>query len=351
MRAITVKPGTKDSAALQDMPEPSRSDGVLLVRALALGICGTDREIIAAEHGAAPPGEERLILGHESFGVVEEAPDGCGFARGDHVVGIVRRPDPVPCVCCADGEWDMCRNDRYTERGIKERHGYGSERFRLEPEFAIKIDPRLEHRGVLLEPTSIVAKAWDHTDRILTRSRMPSKPRLLVTGAGPIGLLAALLGAQRGFDVHVFDRNAEGPKVELTRALGGTHHHGEASEVIRDIAPDVLMECTGAAAVIGAALAQVAPNGVICLAGVSAPGRKAELDLGYINRTMVLQNQVVFGTVNANRTHYAAAAKALAEADAQWLDALISRRVPLARWNEALERRPTDIKVVIDFAA
>ncbi|MFO0990117.1 MAG: glucose 1-dehydrogenase [Alphaproteobacteria bacterium] len=349
MRAITVRPGMKGSAELSDVPEPSASDGALLVRALALGVCGTDREIVAAEHGAAPPGEERLILGHESFGVIEEAPAGCGFAKGDHVVGIVRRPDPAPCVCCAAGEWDMCRNGRYTERGIKERHGYGSERFRVEPDFAVRIDPRLRAHGVLLEPTSIVAKAWDHTDHIVARAPAPRKPRLLVTGAGPIGLLAALLGTQRGYDVHVFDRAQKGPKLELTRMLGGRYHVGDAAEIIRDVAPDVLMECTGAAPVIAAALAQVAPNGVICLAGVSAAGRTEELDLGEINRTLVLQNQLVFGTVNANRAHYSAAAAALAAADPQWLSRLISRRVPLDRWAEALDNRPDDIKVVVDF--
>lgn len=349
MRAITVRPGIRDSARLEDVPEPDETDGALLVRALALGVCGTDREIVAAEHGRAPPGEERLILGHESFGIVEEAPHGSGFAPGDHVVGIVRRPDPVPCVCCATGDWDMCRNGRYQERGIKERHGYGSERFRLEPGFAVKTAPELGSLGVLLEPASIVAKAWNHTDRLLARTVAPDKLRLLVTGAGPIGLLAALLGAQRGMEVHVFDRATAGSKPELSRALNATYHRGDAAEIVRDVAPDVLMECTGAAAVVGAALGETAPNGVICLAGVSAAGREAALDIGHINRTMVLQNQLVFGTVNANRAHYAAAARALAQADPDWLAGLITRRVPLARFAEALLHKPGEIKAVVDF--
>src|ERR671921_1167060 len=169
------------------MPDPEPADGELLVDGVALGVCGTDIEIVGGEYGWAPPGEERLILGHESLGRVAEAPDGSGFAPGDLVVGIVRRPDPVPCPSCAAGEWDFCRNGRYTERGIKALHGYGSERWRIEPKFAVKLDPGLGVLGVLMEPTTIVAKAWEQIDRVLTRAAIAPE-RVLVTGAGPIGL-------------------------------------------------------------------------------------------------------------------------------------------------------------------
>ncbi|SRR6266487_206202 len=107
MRAITVRPGTANSARLEQVAEPRLAEGALLIRARALGVCGTDREIVSGEYGWAPPGEERLVLGHESLGIVEQAPHDSGFARGDWVVGIVRRPDPVPCPACAAGEWDM----------------------------------------------------------------------------------------------------------------------------------------------------------------------------------------------------------------------------------------------------
>src|SRR5689334_23689772 len=171
MRALTVAPGIANSAGIEDVPDPPVSDGAVLVRALALGVCGTDREIVAGLYGWAPPGRKRLVIGHESLGTVEDAPVNSGFKRGDLVVGIVRRPDPVPCPSCAAGEWDMCRNGRNTERGIKERNGYGSEQFRIEPDFAIKLDPELGFLGVLLEPTSVVAKAWDHIERIGARTR------------------------------------------------------------------------------------------------------------------------------------------------------------------------------------
>ena len=151
------------------------------------------------------------MLGHESLGRVLEAPAESGLARGDLVVGIVREPDPVPCPNCAAGEWDMCRNGRYTEHGIRGLHGFGSERFRVEPGHAVKLDPRLGDVGVLLEPASVLAKAWEHVERIGRRA-VWEPWRVLVTGAGPIGLLAAMMGVQRGLDVHVLDVVTEGPK-------------------------------------------------------------------------------------------------------------------------------------------
>ena len=350
MRAITVSPGVANSARLDEVPAPPLSDGAILVRTLALGVCGTDREIVAGEYGATPPGQDRLVLGHESLGRVEQAPPDSGFAPGDHVVGIVRRPDPVPCPSCAAGEWDMCRNGRYVERGIKERHGFGAEQFRIEPDFAIKIDPALGILGVLVEPASIVAKAWDHTERIGARSRAWRPRSVLVTGAGPIGLLAALMGAQRGLDVHVLDHSETGPKPALVRSLGATYHAKGMTE-LNGFAPDILMECTGAPAVIRDVLGRTAPDGIVCLAGVSAPGHAFDFDIGGYNRAMVLNNETVFGTVNANRTHYEMAADALARADKAWLARLITRRVPVAAWAQALEHRPGDIKVIVDFTA
>jgi len=349
MRAITVRPGTANSARLEQVAEPRLAEGAVLIRARALGVCGTDREIVSGEYGWAPPGEERLVLGHESLGIVEQAPHDSSFARGDWVVGIVRRPDPVPCPACAAGEWDMCRNGRYTERGIKQRHGYGAERYRLEPEFAVKVEPALDLLGVLLEPASILAKAWDQVERVGHRTGTWQPRTLLVTGAGPIGLLAALFGVQRGLEVHVLDRVGEGPKPRLVRALGATYH-AEPLESLNGLAPDVIMECTGAPTLVSAVLGRSAACGVVCLTGVSAGGRLVELDTGGLNRTMVLENHAVFGTVNANRAHYRAAAAALAKADRDWLGGLISRRVPLGHWREALEHRPDDIKVVIEFA-
>jgi threonine dehydrogenase-like Zn-dependent dehydrogenase len=347
MRALTVQPGLANSVQLEDVPPPPARDGSVLVRALALGICGTDREIVDGHYGWAPLGADRLILGHESLGRVEDAPVGRGVKRGDLVVGIVRRPDPVPCPACAAGEWDMCRNGQYTERGIKQRNGYGAEQFRVEPDFLIKLDPALDRLGVLLEPASVVAKAWEHVERIGARAARWQPRIALVTGAGPVGLLAALIGAQRGLQMHVFDRARDGAKPALARALGATYHTGD----LGTLCPDIVIECTGAGSVVLDVMAHTAPDGIVCLAGVSSGGHKLAFDVGDFNRTLVLENDVVFGSVNANRRHYQAAAEVLAKADKDWLARLITRRVSLARWREAFERRDDDIKVVVDFAS
>ena len=331
---------------LTELPDPPDSDGPVLVRTRAVGVCGTDREIIDGEYGWAPPGEDRLAIGHESLGEVLEAPPESGLASGDLVVAIVRRPDPVPCPNCAIGEWDMCRNGQYTEWGIKEHHGYARERYRITPEFVVPVDAGLGNLGVLLEPTTVVAKAWDHIERIGSRAEWKPKT-VLVTGAGPIGLLAALLGVQRGLEVHVIDQVSDGLKPDLVAAVGAEYHHGKVADV--GLEPDVAIECTGVAPLIFDVMDQSGPNGIVCLTGVSSGGRDLAVDIGLLNRRMVLENDVVFGSVNANRRHYEAGAQALADADHAWLGRLVNRTVPLARWQEAYQRQPDDVKVVLDF--
>jgi threonine dehydrogenase-like Zn-dependent dehydrogenase len=348
MRAITVIPGQEGSARLDDVPEPPTDDGPVLVQTLAVGVCGTDVEILSGHYGWAPPGRDRLILGHESLGRVMSAPAGCALGTGDLVAGVVRRADPVPCDNCAVGEWDMCRNGQYTERGIKQRDGFASERFRIRPEHAVRIEPRLGLSGVLMEPASVVAKAWEHVERIGARARWTPR-RVLVTGAGPIGLLAALLATQRRYEVHVLDRATDGPKPQLVRDLGAQYHSGPVAEAGGP--PDIVIECTGVASLVLDVLERGAPGSIVCLAGVSSGGHALPIDLGALNRDMVLDNQVVFGSVNANRRHYEQAATALAAADPAWLTRIITRRVPLDAWMDALTRRADDVKPVIEFAA
>jgi threonine dehydrogenase-like Zn-dependent dehydrogenase len=344
---VTVVPLEKDSVDLTELPEPPEVDGPVLVETLAIGVCGTDLEIINGNYGWAPPGETRLAIGHESLGRVKEAPADCGLVPGDLVVGIVRRPDPVPCPNCEVGEWDMCRNGQYTERGIKQRHGYASERYRIHPEYAVKVDPALGHLGVLLEPTTVVAKAWDHIEHIGRRARWDPKT-VLVTGAGPIGLLAALLAVQRGLDTHVLDQVTDGLKPQLVADLGATYHHGALGDI--GVTPDIVLECTGVAQLVLDAMLHNTPDGIICLTGVSSGGREFNVDAGLLNRAMVLQNDVVFGSVNANRKHYEAGAKALAAADAGWLQRVITRTVALDRWRDAYARQPGDVKTVLAFS-
>jgi threonine dehydrogenase-like Zn-dependent dehydrogenase len=210
------------------------------------------------------------------------------------------------------------------------------------------VPPELGELGVLVEPASIVAKAWEHIERIGERARW-NPHRVLVTGAGPIGLLGALLAQQRGLEVHVFDRAPTGIKPELVHALGGTYHFGALADVT--VEADIILECTGASAVIWDVLSLTTRAGIVCLTGVSLGGHRMPVDVGQMNRDIVLENDVVFGTVNANRRHYEAAVDALSRADASWLRRLITRRIPLARWSEALRNEAEDVKVVLELTA
>jgi threonine dehydrogenase-like Zn-dependent dehydrogenase len=346
VRAITVIPGSAGSARLDDVPEPGPELGSVLVEALAVGVCGTDADIATGLYGWAPPGRERLILGHESLGRVVD-PGLSALAVGDHVVGIVRRPDPVPCPNCAVGEWDMCSNGAYTERGIKGVDGFMADRWRIEPEYAVKVDRDLGVLAVLLEPTTVVAKAWEHIAAIGRRTFW-DPTTVLVIGAGPIGLLAALIGVHHGADVHVLDRATSGRKPALVETLGATYHTGPIADL--GFAPDIVVECTGVAQLIRDAADVAAPGAIVCLTGIGPPAAPTADGATTLASDAVLKNLVVFGSVNANRRHYYRAAQLLARADRSWLEQLVTRRVRPDAFEDALERAPDDIKVVLEFA-
>jgi threonine dehydrogenase-like Zn-dependent dehydrogenase len=264
---------------------------------VAVGVCGTDVEIAEGKYGWAPPGQARLVLGHESLGRVLDPGPSSGLKKGDLVVGIVRRPDPVPCPNCAVGEWDMCRNGQYTERGIKEIHGFMSERWRIEPEYAVKVDPSLGILGVLLEPMTVIAKT--------------------------------------------------GPKPDLVRALGATYHSGSVGDP--PLEPDAIIECTGVGAVIADSFQKIGSGGVVCLTGVGQGGRSGYA-VADVSARVVLRNNVIVGSVNANKRHWYKAFQALARADRAWLSRLLTRCEKPQDFEKALARTPDDIKVVIQFS-
>ncbi|MBZ5537928.1 MAG: glucose 1-dehydrogenase [Acidobacteriia bacterium] len=346
MKAITVEPKKPGTAQYEDFPEPDVHEGSVLVEAVAVGVCGTDVEIVEGKYGWAPPGKTRLILGHESLGRVIDPGPSSSLKKGDLVVGIVRRPDPVPCPNCAVGEWDMCRNGQYSERGIKEIHGFMSERWRIEPEYAIKVDSSLGILGALLEPMTVITKALTQVFAAGQRAFWEPKTAL-VTGAGPIGLLAALRLSARELQVHVLDRAETGPKPELVRALGATYHTGSVLDL--DFDPDIIVECTGVGAVIADSIQKVAAGGIICLTGVGAGG-VAGRTVADVAAAAVLKNNVIVGSVNANKRHWYKGSENLARADRKWLSRLITRLEKPENFKQALKRMPDDIKVVIQFS-
>jgi threonine dehydrogenase-like Zn-dependent dehydrogenase len=347
MKAVTVVPLKKASAELSDIAEPHVKEGSVLVETLAVGVCGTDVDIANGEYGWSPPGHDRLVIGHESVGRIVEAPSGGGFSKGDLVVGIVRRPDPVPCFACAIGQWDACTNGKYTEHGIKELHGFMREYYRASPDALIKVDGSLGHLGVLLEPTSVVAKAWALIETVGAKNAWQPKT-VVVVGAGPIGLLAALIAVQRGLEVHVVDRVTTGVKPEIVEKLGARYLTGSISEACK--APDIIIECTGVPKLVFDAMQAVGTDGVVCLTGVTPKSANFAIDGGTIARSMVLGNKIVVGSVNANRRHYEQGAKVLEATDPALLARLITRVVPIERFEAALDHGEDDIKVVVQIA-
>jgi threonine dehydrogenase-like Zn-dependent dehydrogenase len=241
----------------------------------------------------------------------------------------------------------MCRNGQYTERGIKQIDGYMSERWRIEPEYAMKVDPTLGIFGVLLEPTTVITKAWEMV-RVIGQRSFWEPRNVLVTGAGPIGLLAALVGVQQGLDVHVLDRVTSGPKVDLVKALGATYHSTPVSSV--EFEPDIIVECTGVGQVVAQSILKVGAGGIVCLTGVGSGGAAAGAAIADVAAGAVLRNNVIVGSVNANKRHWYKAGAVLARAERKWLAGLITRTERPENFAKALERKPDDIKVVIQFA-
>jgi glucose 1-dehydrogenase len=340
VRALTVqRKATGGALVLRELPEPRADDGDILVETIAVGVCGTDRGIAAGRLGRPPTGQDWLVLGHESLGRVLEAPSGSGLVPGDLVASVVRHPDPVPCQFCAMGQPDMCENGLYTERGIFGRDGFASERFRVTRGYAVRVDPALGLAGVLVEPTSVVTKAWERLDQVACHPRR----RALVLGAGPIGLLAAMLGVQRGLEVHVVDRAGSGPKPRQARALGAIYHTspGDARGAF-----DAVVECCGE--LISEAIARTAPAGAACLvSGGSGPANT--MGLAELSRHLVSKNKVIIGTINSNRQHFQAAHEALLKADRGWLEGLLTEHVPLHAWQSAFTAGPENVKTIIRF--
>lgn len=339
MRALTIRDQDDSRLSLEEVPEPSRQEDSILDETVALGVCGTDRKL-AERAPKLPPGRDRLIVGHESLGQVLEAPPGSGFGQGDLVVGLVRYADPLPCFFRVSGEPDMCENGGFTERSISGRGGFRAERFRLEPENAVRIDRKLGIAGVLLEPTGIVSNGWERLDQLVRRPN-----RALVLGAGPIALLAALLGVKRGYEVHVMDRWDHGPKPDQVRSLGATYHTTTAT---LSKGFDAVLECAGA--LVGEAVRQTAPAGTTCLIG-DEDLSVSLLEPSELAHDLVARNKTVVGTASSNRRHFEAAHKVLRETDPKWLTGLLGPCVTLEDWLYAFEGSADKIKAVIHFNA
>lgn len=371
MKAVAVFPDKRE-VRIVEHPEPHiESAGEVKLRMLDVGICGTDKEIVAFEYGTPPEGYEYLVIGHESLGeVVETGPGVKNLRKGDIAVGTVRRPCQHPdCLACRQGRQDFCYTGDYFERGIKQRHGYMTEMV-VEREENLHALPReLREVGVLVEPLTIAEKAltqlWTVQQRLpwacpAESGRGPGYcHNALVLGAGPVGLLGAMALRVAGFDVTVYSRTqSHGDKDEIVDAMGAAFIPAETVDVqqmARKIGRiDVVYEAVGASSLAFEVIEQLGSNAVFIFTGV--PGRKEaiKVDTDAIMRDMVLKNQLVFGTVNAPPQSFDAAIRDLGLFLQRWPNAtraIISKRWPLDQALEPLTGKSGGIKNVISISA
>lgn len=352
---MSVNPNRAGNCRITEVAKPDVVSDAALIQVLSVGLCGTDRELLGGEYGEAPPGYDHLIIGHESLGRVVATPGG-PVSPGDLVVAIVRRPDPQPCSNCAAGEWDMCLNGLYTEHGIKAAHGFLTEFYAESPQYLVRLPERFIKVGMLLEPLSIIEKAVEQIKR--TQSRLLWAPKkALVFGAGTIGLFAALLLRLDGLTVYLYSRGDGGQGKAVGESAGAQFFSSDKYTIDalrREIGSvDIVIEATGYSPYAFEAMHLVGPNGIVCLTGVSAGSRRLTIDASHLNLEMVLENKVVFGTVNANRRHFESGVAHLDAIEARWpglLERMITRRVPLEGLNAGVLDQPGGLKVVVDIA-
>jgi threonine dehydrogenase-like Zn-dependent dehydrogenase len=350
MKAVAVRPGVPGSVHLAELDKPSLEDvpngrGVL-VKVLRVGVDGTDKEINAAEYGAAPHGYEFLVLGHESFGRVESVgPNVTELKPGDYVVATVRRPGIS--IYDTIGTNDMTTDDTYFERGINLRHGYLTEYYVDDAEFIVKIPVGLREVGVLLEPTTVVEKGITQAFEIQRRLRVWKPKRAAVMGAGTIGLLATLILRLRGIDVTTFAL-ARKPyrNSNLIEALGARYVSTEETSIAAGAAQygpyDLIFEATGYSPVVFDSMRALGKNGVLVLSSVTGGDRTIEVSADKINLEFVLGNKVMVGTVNANREYFESGVRDLSQAELEypgWLAQLLTHPVKgLGNYEELFDK-------------
>ncbi len=338
MKAIAVIPGRPGSVHLAELPRPSVAEvpngrGVL-VKVLRVGVDGTDKEINAAEYGAAPPGFDFLVIGHESFGRVEAVGPGVTELRpGDYVVATVRRPGSS--LYDRIGTYDMTTDDTYFERGINLRHGYLTEYYVDEPEYIVKVPDGLREVGVLLEPLTVVEKGIAQAYEIQRRLRVWRPRRAAVVGAGTIGLLATMVLRLRGFEVTTFGRTRKPYRnADLLGALGARYVSVQEQTLLdaakQDGRYDLIFEASGQSSAVFEGMQALGKNGVLVLSSVTGGDKELTIPADRINLEFVLGNKVMVGTVNANREYFELGVRDMAQAEAEypgWLGRLLTHPI------------------------
>ena len=363
MKAVVVIPKRRELKVV-DRPEPPPPEsGQVLLQMREVGLCGTDREIAAFEYGEPPEGAEQLILGHESLAVIADVgPDVEQFKKGDLVVATVRRPCPhARCPACRTGRQDFCVTGDFRERGIKQVHGFMSERTVENASHLVRVPSALAEVGVLVEPLTIAAKASLQMSPI--HQRLPWEPlnqRALVLGAGAIGLLGAMSLVLHGYRTFVYSlEKADSPSARIVESFGATYVSSQDEELrsLRERlgALDMIFEATGASHLAFTALELLGPNGSFVFTGIPGHSEPSPVDTDLLMRQIVLKNQLLFGTVNASRGAFDMAVRLLEGFLARFPDSvkgLISRRVTLDEVPDLLTSSQKEgIKTIVTFSS
>ena len=366
MKAVAVFPGSKRIDLIDQPPLDKIPPSGVRLKMLEVGICGTDKEIASFQYGTPPKGSDHLIIGHESLAEIEEVGSAVRrVKKGDLVVSMVRRPCNHPeCTPCRLGRQDFCITGDYVERGIKEINGFMTSFVIDEEKYLHKVPANLREVAVLVEPLTIAEKAFFQLDTVQRRlpgylqhkGNAATQPHnALVLGAGPVGLLGCMALVLRGYRTNIFSREGENSKkAQIVKSVGARYFSGEKyqlpqiAEEIGNI--DVIYEATGASGLAFDAMRYIGINGVFIFTGV--PGRKApiKVDTDLLMRNMVLNNQIVLGTVNAGANAYEAAIQSVGEFFQRWpesIRSLITGRYPIEAYQDLLSGKITGIKNVI----
>ena len=323
MFAVGLAKNSKGVKAFEiPKPEIEKPDGVL-VRVLEVGIDGTDRAMILHDQKDITENDDKIILGHEAIGIVEEiGKEVRELKKGDLVVPTVRR-GCNECISCRNNQSDMCFTGRYKERGIHKLHGFMTEYFVDGEKYLVKIPEKMKGVAVLTEPVSIVEKAMEQVVQIQSRLQWGCNheshayngknwgrcKKALVIGAGAIGFLGACLLRLEGVETYVVERhNEDSLKGQLIEQIGAKYidaKNNNAENIMEKIGrADIMLEASGASELALSIIPKMSRNGITVLTGIPRGEYKVCLDGNEMLRQLVRYNQVILGSINGNRTHF-----------------------------------------------
>lgn len=361
MRAAAVFPKKKSLEVVNDFPEPKiESPTAIKLRVLNVGVCGTDRDIASSQYDFPPPaGSDFLVMGHECLGeITEVGPEVHDFKAGDLAIPMVRRPCHHPdCVACRADRQDFCYTGDYKERGIKQLHGFLTERIVDEAHYMNAVPQAIRDVAVLVEPLTIAEKGLIQAFEIQKRLPWSGAHRAVVLGAGPVGLLGAMALRRAGFAVTVYSRSREpDPSADIAKAIGAKYISSQdrsVEQMAGDVGNiDVVYEATGVSPFAFDVLKVLGTNGLFIFAGVPGQHGPTAIDTDRIMRDLVLKNQSVLGTVNAGKDAFQKAIDDLTWFHATWPEPvknLITGRFPLEKFAEPIQNQ-TGIKNIIEIA-